>query len=118
MEDFIKPGITKNKTEPFTTSSSKINKASKTNASSQKITKIVQKFNEEGEKVLLRGGSQFAGSQYDELYKNSKKFKTFYDEAYDTPWNEAQAYQKDNAARSFKVPSSTHIVSLSIFLTL
>ena len=113
--------ITKNKTEPFTTSSSKINKASKTNASSQKITKIVQKFNEEGEKVLLRGGSQFAGSQYDELYKNSKKFKTFYDEAYDTPWNEAQAYQKDNAARSFKVrgafkPPAGYTLSTEEFL--
>ena len=35
---------------------------------------IVDKFNEGGEKVLLRGGAQFAGSQYDELYKNSKKF--------------------------------------------
>jgi len=94
--------ITKGKTEPVTSSSAKINKGAKTNSSTQKIKKIVDKFNEGGEKILLRGGKQFAGSQYDELYKNSKKFKEYYDEAYDTPWNEAPSYQKANAAKNFK----------------
>ena len=94
--------ITKNKTEPFVTSTPKILKAAKADAGPATVKAIVDKFNEGGEKVLLRGGKQFEGSQYDELYKNSKKFKAFYDEAYDTPWSEADAYQKGNAARSFK----------------
>jgi hypothetical protein len=101
IRDYLKR-ITKNKTEPVISSSSKINKGAKTTEDPQKVKSIVDKFNEGGNKVLLRGGSQFAGSQFDDLYKNSKKFKTFYDEAYDTPWNEADAYQKGNAARSFK----------------
>ncbi len=102
IRDYLKR-ITKNKKEPVISSSSKINKGAKTTEDPQKVKSIVDKFNEGGDKVLLRGGAQFAGSQFDDLYKNSKKFKAFYDEAYDTPWNEAQAYQKDNAARSFKV---------------
>jgi hypothetical protein len=102
IRDYLKR-ITKNKTEPVISSSSKINKAAKTNAGKATIKAIVNKFNEGGEKILLRGGSQFAGSQYDDLYKNSKKFKAFYDEAYDTPWNEAPSYQKDNAYKSFQI---------------
>ena len=65
--------ITKNKTEPFVTSTPKILKAAKADAGPATVKAIVNKFNESGEKVLLRGGKQFAGNQYDELYKNSKK---------------------------------------------
>ena len=101
IRDYLKR-ITKNKTEPFVTSTPKILKAAKANAGPATVKAIVNKFNEGGEKVLLRGGKQFAGSQYDDLYKNSKKFKAFYDEAYDTPWDEAPSYQKENAARSLK----------------
>ena len=59
-----------------------------------------------------RGGTQFQDSKYDETYKNSKKFKKFYDESYDTPWSKAETYQKTNAYRSFlkrgaiKIPSN------------
>ena len=101
IRDYLKR-ITKNKTEPFVTSTPKILKAAKANAGPATVKAIVDKFNEGGEKVLLRGGSQFAGSKYDDLYKNSKKFKEYYDEAYDTPWNKAPSYQKANAAKNFK----------------
>ena len=101
IRDYLKR-ITKNRTEPFVTSTPKILKAAKADAGPATVKAIVNKFNEGGEKVLLRGGKQFAGSQYDELYKNSKKFKEYYDEAYDTPWNEAPSYQKANAAKNFK----------------
>ena len=113
--------ITKNKTEPFVTSTPKILKAAKADAGPATVKAIVNKFNESGEKVLLRGGKQFAGNQYDELYKNSKKFKAFYDEAYDTPWDEAESYQKNNAYRSFKVrgafkPPAGYTLSTEEFL--
>ena len=113
--------ITKNKTEPFVTSTPKILKAAKADAGPATVKAIVNKFNESGEKVLLRGGKQFAGNQYDELYKNSKKFKEFYDEAYDTPWDEAESYQKNNAYRSFKVrgafkPPAGYTLSTEEFL--
>ena len=113
--------ITKNKTEPFVTSTPKILKAAKADAGPATVKAIVNKFNEGGEKVLLRGGKQFAGNQYDELYKNSKKFKAFYDEAYDTPWDEAESYQKNNAYRSFKVrgafkPPAGYTLSTEEFL--
>ena len=101
IRDYLKR-ITKNKTEPFVTSTPKILKAAKANAGPATVKAIVNKFNEGGEKVLLRGGTQFAGSKYDDLYKNSKKFKEYYDEAYDTPWNKAPSYQKANAAKNFK----------------
>ena len=101
IRDYLKR-ITKNKTEPVISSSSKINKGAKTTEDPQKVKSIVDKFNEGGNKVLLRGGSQFAGSKYDDLYKNSKKFQAYYDQAYDTPWNEAPAYQKANAAKNFE----------------
>ena len=120
IRDYLKR-ITKNKTEPVISSSSKINKGAKTTEDSQKVKSIVDKFNEGGEKVLLRGGSQFAGSQYDPLYKNSKKFKAYYDQAYDTPWNEAPAYQKNNAAKNFKArgafkPPAGYTLSTEEFL--
>lgn len=113
--------ITKNKTKPFVTSTPKILKAAKADAGPATVKAIVNKFNESGEKVLLRGGKQFAGNQYDELYKNSKKFKAFYDEAYDTPWDEAESYQKNNAYRSFKVrgafkPPAGYTLSTEEFL--
>ena len=113
--------ITKNKTEPFVTSTPKILKAAKADAGPATVKAIVNKFNESGEKVLLRGGKQFAGNQYDELYKNSKKFKAFYDEAYDTPWDEAESYQKNNAYRSFKArgafkPPAGYTLSTEEFL--
>ena len=120
IRDYLKR-ITKNRTEPFVTSTPKILKAAKANAGPATVKAIVNKFNEGGEKVLLRGGKQFAGSQYDDLYKNSKKFKAFYDEAYDTPWDEAPSYQKENAARSFKVrgafkPPAGYTLSTEEFL--
>ena len=59
IRDYLKR-ITKNKTEPVISSSSKINKGAKTTEDSQKVKSIVDKFNEGGEKILLRGGSQFA----------------------------------------------------------
>ena len=113
--------ITKNKTEPFVTSTPKILKAAKADAGPATVKAIVNKFNESGEKVLLRGGKQFAGNKYDELYKNSKKFKAFYDEAYNTPWDEAESYQKNNAYRSFKVrgafkPPAGYTLSTEEFL--
>ncbi len=120
IRDYLKR-ITKNRTEPFVTSTPKILKAAKADAGPATVKAIVNKFNEGGEKVLLRGGKQFAGSQYDDLYKNSKKFKAFYDEAYDTPWDEAPSYQKENAARSFKVrgafkPPAGYTLSTEEFL--
>ena len=120
IRDYLKR-ITKNKTEPVISSSSKINKGAKTTEDSQKVKSIVDKFNEGGEKILLRGGSQFAGSQYDDLYKNSKKFQAYYDQAYDTPWNEAPAYQKSNAAKNFKArgafkPPTGYTLSTEEFL--
>tara|TARA_B100001057_G_scaffold290696_1_gene290717 strand:+ start:420 stop:2885 length:2466 start_codon:yes stop_codon:yes gene_type:complete len=113
--------ITKNKTEPFVTSTPKILKAAKADAGPATVKAIVNKFNKGGEKVLLRGGSQFAGSQYDDLYKNSKKFQAYYDQAYDTPWNEAPAYQKANAAKNFKArgafkPPAGYTLSTEEFL--
>ena len=74
IRDYLKR-ITKGKTEPFVTSTPKILKAAKADAGPATVKAIVNKFNEGGEKVLLRGGKQFAGSQYDDLYKNSKKLK-------------------------------------------
>ena len=120
IRDYLKR-ITKNRTEPFVTSTPKILKAAKADAGPATVKAIVNKFNEGGKKVLLRGGKQFAGSQYDDLYKNSKKFKAFYDEAYDTPWDEAPSYQKENAARSFKVrgafkPPAGYTLSTEEFL--
>ena len=113
--------ITKGKTEPIISSSAKINKAAKANADAGTVKAIVNKFNEGGDKVLLRGGSQFAGSQYDDLYKNSKKFQAYYDEAYDTPWDEAPSYQKGNAAKNFKTrgsfkPPAGYILNTEEFL--
>ena len=120
IRDYLKR-ITKNKTEPVISSSSKINKGAKTSEDSQKVKSIVDKFNEGGDKVLLRGGSQFAGSKYDDLYKNSKKFQAYYDQAYDTPWNEAPAYQKANAAKNFETrgtfkPPAGYTLSTEEFL--
>jgi len=120
IRDYLKR-ITKNRTEPFVTSTPKILKAAKADAGPATVKAIVNKFNEGGEKVLLRGGKQFAGSQYDDLYKNSKKFKAFYDEAYETPWNEAPSYQKENAAKSFKArgafkPPAGYTLSTEEFL--
>ena len=58
------------------------------------INDIVKKFNQRNNKqILLRGGTQFQDSKYDETYKNLK-FKKFYDESYDTPWSKAETYQK------------------------
>jgi hypothetical protein len=56
IRDYLKR-ITKNKTEPVISSSSKINKGAKTTEDPQKVKSIVDKFNEGGNKVLLRGGS-------------------------------------------------------------
>jgi len=120
IRDYLKR-ITEGKTEPITSSSAKINKAAKTNVGPSTVKAIVNKFNKGGEKILLRGGSQFAGSQYDDLYKNSKKFQAYYDQAYDTPWNEAPAYQKGNAAKNFKAraafkPPAGYTLSTEEFL--
>ena len=101
VRDYLKR-ISKDKKE-IITSSAKLNKGAKTNLGVGTINAIVKKFNQQNNKqVLLRGGGQFAGSIHDPLYESSKKFKTFYDNAYKTPWNEADAYQKSNAAKSFK----------------
>ena len=110
VRDYLKR-ITKGKTDPIISSSSKINKAAKTTLGPSSVKAIVDKFNEGGEKVLLRGGVQFQDSKYDETYKNSKKFKKFYDESYDTPWSEAESYQKTNAYKSFLKRGKTKIPS-------
>ena len=102
MREYLKKRA-KNITTAIETSTPKLNKAAKTNLEVSTLAAIVKKFNKEnGQKFLLRGGSQFAGSIHDPLYESSKKFKTFYDNAYKTPWGEADAYQKSNAAKSFK----------------
>ena len=102
MREYLKKRA-KNITTAIETSTPKLNKAAKTNLEVSTLAAIVRKFNKEnGEKFLLRGGAQFQDSKHDETYKNSKKFKTFYDNAYKTPWNEADTYQKSNAAKSFK----------------
>jgi len=111
VRDYLKR-ISKDKKE-IITSSTKVNKGAKTSLGVSTINDIVKKFNQRNNKqILLRGGTQFQDSKYDETYKNSKKFKKFYDESYDTPWSKAEAYQKTNAYKSFlkrgaiKIPSN------------
>jgi hypothetical protein len=47
------------------------------------------------------GATEVGTSKYDADYKNNKKFKTFYNEVYDTPWNEASSTNKVNSYKSF-----------------
>tara|TARA_R110002012_G_scaffold93184_1_gene226059 strand:+ start:78 stop:2567 length:2490 start_codon:yes stop_codon:yes gene_type:complete len=110
VRDYLKR-ISKDKKE-IITSSTKVNKGAKTNLGVSTINAIVKKFNQQNNKqVLLRGGTQFQDSKYDETYKNSKKFKKFYDESYDTPWSKAETYQKTNAYKSFLKRGETKIPS-------
>ena len=114
VRDYLKR-ISKDKKE-IITSSTKVNKGAKTSLGVSTINDIVKKFNQRNNKqILLRGGSQFQDSKHDETYKNSKKFKKFYDESYDTPWSKAETYQKSNAYKSFlkraaiKIPSNYNL---------
>jgi len=110
VRDYLKR-ISKDKKE-IITSSTKVNKGAKTNLGISTINDIVKKFNQRNNKqILLRGGTQFQDSKYDETYKNSKKFKKFYDESYDTPWSKAETYQKTNAYKSFLRRGETKIPS-------
>ena len=110
VRDYLKR-ISKDKKE-IITSSTKVNKGAKTSLGVSTINAIVKKFNQRNNKqILLRGGTQFQDSKYDETYKNSKKFKKFYDESYDTPWSKAETYQKTNAYKSFLKRGETKIPS-------
>ena len=47
------------------------------------------------------GATEVGTSKYDTDYKNNKKFRTFYNEIYDTPWSEASSTNKVNSYKSF-----------------
>ena len=46
-------------------------------------------------------GAEVGKSKYDTYYKNSKKFRDFYDENYETPWNEADRTRTNIKANSY-----------------
>tara|TARA_Y100000593_G_scaffold4448_1_gene8834 strand:- start:682 stop:3126 length:2445 start_codon:yes stop_codon:yes gene_type:complete len=47
------------------------------------------------------GGLEAGVSKYDSDYNNSKKFRNFYNQTYDTSWNKASAINKINAYNAF-----------------
>ena len=46
-------------------------------------------------------GAEVGKSKYDTDYNNSKKFRDFYNQTYDTPWNEAKSTLKTNSYNAF-----------------
>ena len=92
-------------TGDLNTDYNKLNKAAKTTLGPATVKNIVDKFNANSKnKFLLTGGTASGASKYDDIYKNSKKFKTFYDSLDNYPaFEDATGNQKANAYKSFQV---------------
>ena len=79
LRDYLKKR-SKTLTGDLNTDYNKLNKAAKTTLGPATVKDIVDKFNaNSANKFLLTGGTASGASKYDDIYKNSKKFKTFYD---------------------------------------
>ena len=92
-------------TGDLNTDYNKLNKAAKTTLGPATVKDIVDKFNaNSANKFLLTGGTASGASKYDDIYKNSKKFITFYDSLDNYPaFEDATGNQKANAYKSFQV---------------
>jgi len=104
LRDYLKRR-SKTLTGDLNTDYNKLNKAAKTNLGSATVKAIVDKFNTNSKnKFLLTGGTASGASKYDDIYKNSKKFRTFYDSLDNYPaFEDATGNQKANAYKSFQV---------------
>ena len=104
LRDYLKRR-SKTLTGDLNTDYNKLNKAAKTNLGPATVNDIVKKFNaNSANKFLLTGGTASGASKYDDIYKNSKKFRTFYDSLDNYPaFEDATGNQKANAYKSFQV---------------
>ena len=104
LRDYLKRR-SKTLTGDLNTDYNKLNKAAKTTLGPATVKDIVDKFNaNSANKFLLTGGTASGASKYDDIYKNSKKFKTFYDSLDNYPaFEDATGNQKANAYKSFQV---------------
>ena len=104
LRDYLKRR-SKTLTADLNTDYIKLNKAAKTTLGPATVKAIVDKFNTNSKnKFLLTGGTASGASKYDDIYKNSKKFRTFYDSLDNYPaFEDATGNQKANAYKSFQV---------------
>ena len=104
LRDYLKRR-SKTLTGDLSTDYNKLNRAAKTTLGPSTVKAIVDKFNaNSANKFLLTGGTASGASKYDDIYKNSKKFRTFYDSLDNYPaFEDATGNQKANAYKSFQV---------------
>jgi len=81
-------------------------KAKVPNAKNANISSLIIREKEKGNFKNLTvkkfaKGAEVGKSKYDTYYKNSKKFRDFYDENYETPWNEADRTRTNIKANSY-----------------
>ena len=90
-------------------------KAKVPNAENKTISSLISREKAKGnfKNLTLKrfaSGAEVGKSKYDTFYKDSKKFRDFYNENYKTPWNEieqrtnikANSYKAFLSSRSFK----------------